>query len=200
MQIIIHNTVRDPATHELRRKHPGEVVAAPLIAGARLPPRRSRTIESSILSSRDVATICAMIDCGVLRVFLAVPYRQLGSAELPTLFGIQPEVEAPPSAPVAVEAPPAPAPVEEPAAVLTSDVSELLTADVAVALAEALDVAVKEDTTVLDGGDLFTNLMSLKNADLRVKLAALGGGNGVGMTKAQLVDAIISIKSAESAL
>jgi hypothetical protein len=199
MQIIIHNTVRDPGTHDLRRKHPGEVVAAPLIAGVRLPPRRSRTVESSILSGRDVATICSMIDCGVLRVFLAVPYRQLTSTELPGLLRIAPEVEAAPT-PEVLEVVPAPVIVEEPAPAPVADTSELLTADVADALAAVLEPSVPEDTTVLDEGDLYANLMSLKNADLRMKLAALGGGNGVGMTKAQLVDAIISAKSAESAL
>lgn len=108
-------------------------------------------------------------------------------------------MEAAPT-PEVLEVVPAPVIVEEPVPAPVADTSELLTADVADALAAVLESSVPEDTTVLDEGDLYANLMSLKNADLRMKLAALGGGNGVGMTKAQLVDAIISAKSAESAL
>lgn len=169
MKIVIQNSVRDPSTRERRREHVAMVTPSPMIGGVHLAPRRSRSADTQQLSNHDLQVIADMIKCGVLRVFQASPYVELREdffrpAAPPAVAPVEPEVKA--SEPESVEPVAAPEP-EEP---------EVVAEPVAVA---ADDAARREE------------LMSLKNAELRELLSNAGGGSGTGLSKAQLVDAIL---------
>lgn len=169
MKIVIQNAVRDPLTRELRREHMNLVTPAPVICGVHLAPRRSRTVELAQLQEHDKRVIADMIKCGVLRVFKAVPY-----VELPESF-FRTEPAALPPAPPAPAAPPVV--VETPAVVESPVVVE----EEAEPSEPAADMAPSRRD----------ELMSLKNAQLREILKAADGGSGVGLSKAELVDAIL---------
>lgn len=182
MKIIIQNVVREPSTLEIRRRNPGSVVPAPLIGGHRLPPRRSRTVETAVLDDRDFLTLAEMTRCGVLRVFSASPYQQITEDALRAMVkaSVQPEPQ------VLVEEVP-PQIVET--VVATEVAIEVATEVVTGALAD--DVSPEPIAEPVPEGTLRDELLELKNAELRTKLAELGGGNGTGLSKAQLVDAIL---------
>ena len=185
MKIVIQNSVRDISTRELRRKSPGEVVAAPLIAGARLPPRRSRTVDSDILNQRDIETICRMLECGVVRVFSASPYLPLTEESIRKLRVSAVHEEPVPEPPLDTSSP-----------VFLEVIEPEAAPEVSEETAEEAPVAEPEDAPASpEHTDLRAELMALKNADLRVRLAKLGGGNGAGMSKYQLVEAILSVSS-----
>jgi len=171
VKIVIQNSVRDPSTRERRREHVAMVTPSPMIGGVHLAPRRSRSADTQQLSNHDLQVIADMIKCGVLRVFQASPYVELSEgffrpAAPPAVAvaPVEPEVKA--SEPESVEPVAAPEP-EEP---------EVVAEPVAVATDDA---ARREE------------LMSLKNAELRELLSNAGGGSGTGLSKAQLVDAIL---------
>lgn len=176
MKIIVQNVVREPSTLEIRRRNPGSVVPAPLIGGHRLPPRRSRTVETAILDDRDFLTLADMTRCGVLRVFTASPYRQLSEEDLRAMVKSFVEFHV-----TVEEAPP-------------------VTVEVKVATEVELEVPLIDPTfeftpepppETVPSQPSRDELLELKNAELRTKLAELGGGNGTGLSKAQLVDAIL---------
>jgi hypothetical protein len=185
MKIVIQNSVRDVSTRELRRKSPGEVVAAPLIAGARLPPRRSRTVDSDILDRRDIETICRMLECGVVRVFSASPYLPLTEESIRKL-----RVDSVHEDPV--PEPPVDTPNPTPSAVIEPEAAPEVIEEVP---EEAPVAEPKDEPASQEHADLRAELMALKNADLRQRVAKLGGGNGTGMSKHQLVEAILSMSS-----
>ena len=186
MKIVIQNVVRDPSTHEIRRRNPGSVTPSPVIAGAHLPPRRSRNVDTSVLQPADVRYIIELISCGVVRVFSASPFAELSESHLRGLLSAEvaaPEVAAPP--PV-VETPPAPPePIAVSPAVQALPVEEPTVEDP--------EVAPESPTWAEDEGTpgLRESLLELTNAKLRAKLAEVGGGNGTGLSKSQLVDAIL---------
>jgi hypothetical protein len=79
------------------------------------------------------------------------------------------------------------APAEVPVSVADSVVTEIE------APVEPDPVASEEPSTIEASvtSSVKEELFELKNAELRAKLAELGGGNGTGLSKAQLVDAIL---------
>jgi len=178
MKIVIQNVVREPSTLEIRRRNPGSVIPAPLIGGHRLPPRRSRTVETAVLDDRDFLTLAEMTRCGVLRVFSASPYQQITEDALRAMVkaSVQPEPQ------VLVEEVP-------PQIVETVVATEVATEVVTGALAD--DVSPEPIAEPVPERTSRDELLELKNAELRTKLAELGGGNGTGLSKAQLVDAIL---------
>lgn len=176
MKIVIQNVVRSPATRELRRANPGMVQPSPLIGGQRLPPKRSRNVDTSVLDARDFSLLADMTKCGVLKVFMASPYQQISEE---VLRGMGESDSAPAPAPAepepvveeaVVEEPPAPEPVAE--------------------IEEPVAETVAESEPEVDVDALRAELKKKKNADLRAQLAELGG-DGTGMTKAKLVAAIL---------
>lgn len=185
MKIVIQNSVRDLSTRELRRKDPGEVVAAPLIAGARLPPRRSRTVDSDILNQRDIETICRMLGCGVVRVFSASPYLPLTEESIRKLRVSAVYKEPVPEPPLDTSSSVFPAVAEHEVALEMSE-----------EVPEEPSVAEPEDATASkEDADPRAELMALKNAELRQRVVMLGGGNGTGMSKHQLVETLLSMIS-----
>lgn len=170
MKIVIQNSVRDPSTRERRREHVAMVTPSPMIGGTHLAPRRSRSADTKQLSNHDLQVIADMIKCGVLRVFQASPYVELSE-----------DFFRPPAPPVVVVASVAPeVKVSEPASVEPVAAPEPKEPEVAVEpVAAGADDARREE------------LMSLKNAELRELLSNAGGGSGTGLSKAQLVDAIL---------
>lgn len=215
MKIIIQNVVREPSTLEIRRRNPGSVVPAPLIGGHRLPPRRSRTVETAVLDDRDFLTLAEMTRCGVLRVFSASPYQQITEDALRAM------VKAPEQHTGGTEGPydaysltnwkrqvdeeinmwkqdhnyipVLPANVEfqqiGETVVAAEVATEVATEVVTGALAD--DVSPEPIAEPVPERTSRDELLELKNAELRTKLAELGGGNGTGLSKAQLVDAIL---------
>jgi hypothetical protein len=174
VKIVIQNVVRSPATREMRRANPGMVQPSPLIGGQRLPPKRSRNVDTSTLDSRDFNLLADMTKCGVLKVFMASPYQQL-SEEVLRGMG-EPDST------------PAPAPAPEPAPVEPEPVVEEIVVEEPPApepVAEIEDPAPEVDIAALR-----TELKKKKNAVLRKQLTELGG-DGSGMTKAKLVAAIL---------
>jgi hypothetical protein len=176
VKIVIQNVVRSPATRELRRANPGMVQPSPLIGGQRLPPKRSRNVDTSVLDARDFSLLADMTKCGVLKVFMASPYQQISEE---VLRGMGESDSAPAPAPAepepvveeaVVEEPPAPEPVAE--------------------IEEPVAETVAESEPEVDVDALRAELKKKKNADLRAQLAELGG-DGTGMTKAKLVAAIL---------
>jgi hypothetical protein len=190
MKIVIQNTVREPSTRDLRRQRPGDVVASPLISGVRLPPRRSRTVESTLLNSQDVGTICRLIACGVVRVFSATPYTLITAEDFRKMYPeVTPDAAAPAvDAQTVVVPDEAPQPTDPP--VIEQELAQL---DEPVQLEEPASEEPVASVDVPAAGDLRAELTATKNADLRVRLASLGGGNGVGLSKAQLVDEILAL-------
>lgn len=182
MKIIIQNVVRDPSTLEIRRRHPGSITPAPLIGGHRLPPRRSRTVETSLLDDRDFLTLAEMTQCGVLRVFSASPFTQLSSEAIRAWIKSPAQVEAPITV---IETPLIVVETEVAVEVVTTVETEVQTPEAA---PEAADEPGAETQVSQPSRD---DLLELKNAELRAKLSDLGGGNGTGLSKSQLVDAIL---------
>lgn len=178
MQILVLNTVRDPSTLEIRRSFPGEVVPAPLIAGLRLPPRRSRILDSAILSDADIETLILMSKVGVLKVFRQVPLTPLSEQELRSWKREKPEARIPEST-----APTSPAPAlieqEAPASV------EEATADEPSGPPEPSEPAPPS---------LKDELSVMRLPGLRAKLTSLGGTPG-SLSKEQLISAILERQS-----
>lgn len=171
MKIVIQNVVRSPATRELRRANPGMVQPSPLIGGQRLPPKRSRNVDTSVLDARDFSLLADMTKCGVLKVFTASPYQQISEEVLRGM--------------AESDSTPAPAPASEPAPVEPEPVVE----EVVVEEPPAPE-PVDESEPEVDVDALRAELKKKKNADLRAQLAELGG-DGTGMTKSKLVAAIL---------
>ena len=178
MKIVIQNVVRSPATREMRRANPGMVQPSPLIGGQRLPPKRSRNVDTTTLDSRDFNLLADMTKCGVLKVFMASPYQQI-SEEVLRGMG-EPDST------------PAPAPAPEPAPVEPEPVvEEIIVEETPAPEPEPQPVAEIEDPAPeVDVAALRAELKKKKNAVLRKQLTELGG-DGSGMTKAKLVAAIL---------
>lgn len=181
MKIVIQNVVRSPDTRELRRMNPGMVQPSPLIGGQRLPPRRSRNIDTSALAAEDFVLLANMTKCGVLKVFSASPYKQISEEDLRGMAGLD-STPAPAPAPEPVVAEPEPEPVvEEPPA--PEPVAEI---------EEPVAESVAESEPEVDLDAMRAELKKKKNAELRAQLAQLGV-DGTGMTKAKLVDALMEL-------
>jgi hypothetical protein len=182
VKIVIQNVVRSPATRELRRANPGMVQPSPLIGGQRLPPKRSRNVDTSVLDARDFSLLADMTKCGVLKVFMASPYQQISEEVLRGM--------------AESDSTPAPAPAPEPAPVEPEPVAEEVVVEEPAApepvaeIEEPVAETVAESEPEVDVDALRDELKKKKSSDLRAQLEELGG-DGTGMTKAKMIAAIL---------
>jgi hypothetical protein len=185
MRLVVQNTVRDPETLAIRRSFPGEVIPAPVIGTEHLPPRRSRIVESSALTQQDVRTLADMTRYGVLKVYHHSPFLQVSEEELRSwLTPVAPPVETRVVEEEIVQ-------VEEPVPALEVVEPAEPVLDYAAEPAAVDESPVSNDSESPSQTDLAASLSSLRMAELRTKLIELGGGPVSGLSKAQLIAAIL---------
>jgi len=171
MKYLLRNTIRDPAFERRRVANPSLVSMRPWIGGSPLGPGASRVLESGSLTAEILDEVETHQRAG--NVQLIQVGGSGGEADIQALRQELGFVSEPAPEPEPEPAPePTPEPAPEPAPAPEPEEEE--------------DDASEEYTE--------SQLLKLKNSDLRDILSDEGGGSGSGLTKKELVAEILELQ------